>query len=274
MGELIIDLVIILAAVVVAVVGLLVVRRRVSLGRLQSHHEVAGITYAVLAGLYSVILAFVLVSSWGRFEDARHTIEVEVDALGNLWRLAGGYGEHGELTLRRSIMTYGREVLAHEWEDMNRGRVTMSGRGGFEAVWAAVLDIRPGGAREVALWQVTLEQADALTAARRERILFANNPIPAILWYFLVVFGAVTVIFTYLFGMDQVRTQAFITAALAATIGGSLVLILETQTPFQGALRMSDRPLRELVDTFSVEETGLFAAPRLSALAGSVLGAV
>lgn len=51
--------------VLVAVLGLLAVRRRVPLAQLMEHHEVAGVCFAVVGGLYGIILAFVLVSSWG-----------------------------------------------------------------------------------------------------------------------------------------------------------------------------------------------------------------
>jgi hypothetical protein len=37
-------------------------------------------------------------------------------------------------------------------------------------------------------------------------------------WAFLVTFGVVTVSFTYLFGMENLRTHRLIAGALAATI--------------------------------------------------------
>src|SRR5262249_39111797 len=97
------DLVVLLLAIAAALAGLDLVRRRVPLDALRKQHGVAGVAYAVLAGLYGVILAFVLVSSWQGFENVRHMIELEADAAGNLRRHSYGFAEPGGTTLRVAL---------------------------------------------------------------------------------------------------------------------------------------------------------------------------
>jgi hypothetical protein len=53
--------------VLLAVVGLLLVRSRLPHPRLKPHHDVAGYIYAGLAVLYAVLLAFVVVIVWQQF---------------------------------------------------------------------------------------------------------------------------------------------------------------------------------------------------------------
>lgn len=64
------------------------------------------------------------------------------------------------------------------------------------------------------------------------------------IWVFLITFGSATVGFTYLFGMPRLLPQVVITVVLAATIASTLALVHETQTPFSGGLRVSDRSFR------------------------------
>ena len=57
-------------AVSFTVPGLLLVRRLTSLKLRQEHNAVAGFIYSVLGVAYAVVLGFVLVSVWERYEMA------------------------------------------------------------------------------------------------------------------------------------------------------------------------------------------------------------
>ena len=72
---------------------------------------------------------------------------------------------------------------------------------------------------------------------------------------FLVAAGTMTVAFTYCFGMPNLGSQMIITAALTATIASALILILETQTPFQGGLTVPPRPFEFLLQMIHDEST-------------------
>ncbi len=248
------ELVVLVLAVTLAVLGLVVVERRVSLDALRKQHEVAGIAYAVLATLYGVILAFVLVDSWEQFENVRHTLEMEVDAAGNLSRHAQGFSPADAARLRTALADYLRIVIQDEWPAMERAEASSEGWDEYARLWTAVLGIELHGDKQTSLWQTTVEQMDALSTARRERVLFANRNVPAIVWGYLVVFGIVTVAFTYLFGMESVRTHRVIAGALAATICSTLILIHETQTPFRGALTLGPQSYVALLDRLRAEQ--------------------
>ena len=53
-----------------SIAGLCLVRWLVPLDRLQKNHEVAGVTFGVLGAFYGLVLAFVIVAAWERFNDA------------------------------------------------------------------------------------------------------------------------------------------------------------------------------------------------------------
>ena len=55
--------------------------------------------------------------------------------------------------------------------------------------------------------------------------MYMNNGLPPAIWSFLLVFGVVTVSFTYFFGMPRALPQAIITTALAGTIASTLYII-------------------------------------------------
>ena len=53
-----------------SVLGLYIVRRLVPFEALKKNHEVAGFTFGVLGAFYGLLLAFVIVAAWERFDRA------------------------------------------------------------------------------------------------------------------------------------------------------------------------------------------------------------
>ena len=230
--------------VVAAVVGLILVRRWVPLEQLVEHHEVAGVCFAVVGGLYGIILAFVLVSSWERYETARAQTEVEASAAADLYRHSEGFSEPTRMRLGKAVLAYVQSVVDDEWPLMAEGRASEVTQERYFAVWRALIEARPTESWEVSLYQSSLDKLDDLADGRRNRMFYMESGLPDVIWFFLVVFGVATVCFTYLFGMRRVMPQVVITIVLAATMAWTLVLVRETQTPFSGDLRVNDRAFR------------------------------
>jgi hypothetical protein len=232
------------AVITLAILGLRLVRRAVPLAVLKEQHEVAGVTFAVIGGFYGIVLAFVLVASWERFEHARDNTEHEANALGDLYRQAGGLPAPVQAALMADINAYLHSVIDDDWPAMHDERVSPQTQALYFRIWHTVLDTQPRNDKEVALFQCMVQTLDNFSEARRDRLLYMQNALPEVIWHFLIVFGIVTVGFTYFFGMPRLLPQAIITGALAATIACTLFIIWEMQTPFSGAVLVPDRAFR------------------------------
>lgn len=235
------------AALALAMLGLVLVRRTVPLNVLQEQHEVAGVTFAVIGGFYGIVLAFVLVASWERFERARANTEFEANALGDLRRQAAGVPEPTRSKLRTDINAYLHSVVDADWPAMRDDKLSPDTEVLYFRIWRSVLDMQPQNARDVALFQCMVQKLDDFAEARRDRLLYMQTALPPIIWNFLIVFGVVTVGFTYFFGMPRLLPQMIITSALAGTIACTLFIIWEMQTPFSGAVRVPDRAFRAVL---------------------------
>jgi hypothetical protein len=86
MNGLSVFIVIIVAAVLLALLGLALVRRTIPYERLARHTDVAGYVYAVIGVIYAVILAQVVIAAWQEYQDARIVAEGEANAVLNLAR--------------------------------------------------------------------------------------------------------------------------------------------------------------------------------------------
>jgi len=234
-------------AVFSSVALLVAVRRRVPLQVLREQHDVAGVSFAVIGGFYGVLLAFVLVASWERFERARADTEAEANAAGDLFRQASALPQPVRDKLRGEVIDYIRSVIDDEWPAMQRGEFSPRTQELGLRVWSTIVAIQTETPKQVALFQVMLQKLDEFGEQRRYRRLYMMTSLPPVIWYFLISFGIVTVSFTYFFGMPRLLPQAIITVVLATTIVCTLFIIYEMQTPFSGMVVVPDRDYRVIL---------------------------
>src|SRR5215471_12100955 len=101
-----------------SVSGLYLVRILVPLERLKQNHEVAGFTLGVIGAFYGLLLAFVIVAVWERFDRADAEVQGEGVALTSLYRLSKGFAEPVATNLQKAIRTYTRKLIDVQWPDM------------------------------------------------------------------------------------------------------------------------------------------------------------
>src|SRR5215210_4165660 len=109
-------------SVLVAHLGLHLVRRRVPLPVLETQHEVAGFIIGVLGAIYAVLLAFVVVAVWDQFGEAKATVSMEANQLSDLSRLAQGFPEPSHQRIQEALRAYAQSVIDDEWETMSKGK--------------------------------------------------------------------------------------------------------------------------------------------------------
>lgn len=241
---------------IAAVLGLMLVRRRVGVEVLREHHDVAGVSFAVIGGFYGVLLAFVLVASWERFERARAYTDVEANAVGDIYRQADALPPAARASLRGQLRNYVSSVIELEWPAMDSGELAPATQNLYFHLWETVLQMNPETSKDVALYQVMLGKLDDFGEARRYRLLYMRNGLPSVIWGFMTVFGIVTVGFTYFFGMPRLLPHAIITGVLAASIACTLAIILEMQTPFGGLVKVPDRAFHVVFEFMQDEHVG------------------
>ena len=98
------------------------------------------------------------------------------------------------------------------------------------------------------LYAESLKQLDNLTQDRRLRIFAGNNAVPPVIWSVLLVAGAITVSYALFFGMENIKAQYMITAALTVTITLILFLIYFLDHPFTGTSKVSAEPLKQVME--------------------------
>ncbi len=108
----------------------------------------------------------------------------------------------------------------------------------LQALWTTFRNMDPQTARENAIYTEALARLSSLSDSRRLRLLASHSKVPFVMWVLLWGGAATTIFFTYFFGAASFRSQALMTASLAALISFILFLVLVLDKPFASEIRV------------------------------------
>ncbi|GEM_PF-419029 len=226
-----------------SVLGLYVVRHLVPVDRLQKNHEVAGITFGVLGAFYGLVLAFVIVAAWERFNEANTNAHDEATALESLYKLGAALPDPVRTQLDSAILTYTHNVVEREWPMMAYKNYQKQKTGAHE-LWSLVLSYHPADSREQMLVDKAIDQLNEISQARSQRFLFYDDDLPSVVWFVIYLGCAITIGFSYFFGSHVFRAQVIMCAFFSILLGVTILAILELAHPYQGVVTISDEPFR------------------------------
>ncbi len=234
-----------------AMLGCVLIRRRVHFDQLAANNEVAGFKFAVLGVVYAVLLGFVVIVVWEKFRDAEAAVAQEAGTVVALYRLSDGLTEDGGKALRSRLSVYAQTAIEQDWPAMARGRESSGVTHAVNDLYTAVMADRPNDGRGVAVLSEMLSQLDTLTQARRARLALAHGVVPGEIWTVLLLGAIATVGFTFFFGTPNLRAQVLMTGLLAAVLFMGLMVVLSVNHPFTGPVAVDFEPLRAVVENIA-----------------------
>ncbi len=244
---------ILLTAVVLALAGMLLVRRRTSHDELKENTDFAALSYAIIGAVYGVYLAFTIVVVWDQFGEAEQNAASEAVYISQVWRDVQVLPAEARMAVEATLIGYADSVIQHEWPSMAADRIPSPVTAAtYEALWRQLYAVRPlvTAPGDQAFFNEAVVQMNALGMSRRLRLLSASAELPAIMWDLLVVGGLVTVVFTYAIGTRSVLVQGLMTAAVAGLVVFSLLIVAALQHPFQGDVAVTPEAMQGVRDSF------------------------
>ena len=232
--------VIVALAVAVAWVGLIAFDRLVPLSTRSRHNDVAGFIIAIVGVIYAVLLAFIAVATWESFAAANDVVAVEANHVGNLFRDTIALPEKSRDEIRRELRAYLDVVITEEWADQAEGKIDPAAAWKpLERLHATLVEFHPANLGESVVQAEILRTLNELYSARRHRLLAASEGVPEVIWWIMGLGGALTVFFSFFFGMPSFRMHLAMTGMLSASLALVFFLIIELDWPFRGTLSVS-----------------------------------
>jgi hypothetical protein len=227
----------IMLLIALVAVGLhFVFQRRFSADVLRKHNDVAGVLFSAIGTLVAVVLGFLVIIVWQKYDAAVENTQVEVAAVSDLYRDVLMYPPAQRTAIRRELHQYMDTVVDIEWPAMKAGKNPTAAIRIMEMIAFNVERFAPRTPVEENAQNKSMDQVQRLFDARRLRIHQNQPSVPRILWFALIVGASAMIGFTFFFGVENRLSQLFMTGVLAAVVGLLFVVIYEFDSPFSGAV--------------------------------------
>ena len=138
-----------LIAVIAAIVGLVLllvwlIRRLVPAVREGFDAEVSSQMLGVVAALFGLLLAFIVVIAYQNYGDTQSNVSNEADALAAIVRDSGAFPQPDRARVRGAVGAYVRAVVDDEWPRMHEGKDSARAWAAVDGMYTAIQGVDPG----------------------------------------------------------------------------------------------------------------------------------
>jgi hypothetical protein len=242
------NILILLAALLASVCFTLAVNRLWPVAKRYAVNDQVGWQLSVLGTTYAVTLGFMLYTEWSEFQGAQLNVELEANALRNIYRLAQGM-PHDRAQIEALTVQYATEAIEHDWPEMALGEVPEESHLVNEHLWKTMLSTQLTTPMETSSHDHALTELSTLTAHRRTRLLESNYELPGIFWCVLLSGGVLTILSVSIFGAHHPRVHMLQVLSLTLLLTLVMLTIADIDKPFQGWVHVSDRAFHRALET-------------------------
>jgi hypothetical protein len=242
------NMVIVVLAMVASLAFTLIMNRVWPVARRYTATDQVGWQLSVLGTTYAVTLGFMLYTEWGNFKAAELNVELEANALRDIYRLSQGL-PHDRTNIEQLAVTYAKEVVERDWPEMARGGMPEESHEVNEKLWKALLSVSIDNPMESAAHDHALSELTLLTQHRRTRLLDGRYELPSIFWCVLLVGGVLTIVSVSIFGARQPRVHLVQVLSLTLLITLVMLTIADIDKPFQGWVHVEDYAFQRALET-------------------------
>ena len=204
----------------------------------------AGVIVQVLATIYAVLVAFVIVTEYSQLQSANNQVAAKAAALTAMTENSHVFPEAEGGRLRASIEQYSRAIVDDAFPALARtGDPEPIADERLEGMFRALRDVHPATPEENAAYTQTLERLDEVAETKARIVNSAGETVPWPLVALLAIMGATVLVVSTVLDTRHRRGHLLILSALALLVSLTLALVVSLNFPFDGILPISDAPI-------------------------------
>ena len=237
----------ILAPVLLAGLGLLVVRTAVHAHFLRQHHDMAGPFFNTLGAIYGIFLAFIVSNTWHYYDQTSSNIVQEARYLESLHNNTTAFPEPFRSQVRSLLADYLDTLVTKEWPHLARGGSSPEATQALKNLTQVYASHQLSGTAAYSpFFDASVNSLEAMKGLRASRLDDAISGLLPFLWVILIAGAAITIGFSYLFGAQNFATHAVMTMLLTAVIAMAFYTILTLDFPFTGPVAIGPEAFARL----------------------------
>ena len=234
------NLFVITAAVIASMLFLVVLNWVWPWDKRRNYNDLIGSQLAILGTTYAVILGFMLFAVWNAYREADLNADLEANAVVDIYHLADGLPEPQRAQLQGLARSYVNAVLSQDWAQMAANEEPRQSSDINAEMWKTVTSAQPKSEAQQATQDHALSELSILSQDRFTRVFQSTTRLPNVLWFVLLVGGALTIVSACMFGSENRKLQALQIFSLALLVSLSLVAIADIHRPFRGVIHVRD----------------------------------
>ncbi len=225
-----------IAILIILVNGALMLFNNSGLKKLrQEKHEILGIMFGAISLIYSLILAFVIITGWSDYDELNDSVEQETNSLRLIINHASMLPDSLYNPLRTSIAQYAEYVSKNEWSGSDEPMSPVP----LYATFKILYHLTPSTDQEKEILTTIKAEMDDTFEYRRERLDHRRSHVPDLVWLILSAGSIITITFSFFFENKSSRLQSFFISLFTAMIAMCLFLVYVLDHPFEGSNSVS-----------------------------------
>ncbi|HEV2261005.1 MAG TPA: hypothetical protein VGR69_01785 [Candidatus Rubrimentiphilum sp.] len=226
----------------------LLVHRFVPRAVFEEHNEIAGFMFAVVGVVYAVLLAFLAIAVWERYEAAEVRTYDEANQLSVVYRAVDVFPQAPKI--RKDLMRYTTLVINDEWPKMNGSGESSEANLLLEDIGYDIRHLHANTPSQQAVLSSLLENIHSIMVDRDYRISMSSEGINVFVWTILFAGAIGTMLFASLFAFKRAGAQVAMTGLLAFSLAIVLYLISVMDFPFRGEVRIGPEAFVNAAHTY------------------------
>lgn len=199
----------------------------------------------VVAALYAVLVAFVILNEWQTFDEVQGHVSDEAASLAGIYYSASTLPQPAQGEIQTQVLRYARSVLCDELPRLRDvGRSSLRTRDEMERLFTEISETHASDPHSP-FHDVMADQAAQLAGDRRDRIDSVGNAVPGLLITVIVASSIVLVAVASCLDTQHRRWHYVLTGAVTVVVALNLTVIFALDQPYRGAASVSDGPLRD-----------------------------
>ncbi len=236
-------------------VALIVIRKRVNWESFKENHEVGGFLFNALGLIYAVLIAFVVYATWDDYSTAEKVCDDEASMLQNIFLISENFSAQNKISIQNKVLDYLNCVIVEDWPLLGEDKANFNSRVKLLELWTIYKNMDPpANDKEKIFLQQSISKLEDVTSFRRQRILYTQSHIPAMIWTVMFMGALTSIGFSLFFGTRRLSVQVSMTALFAMTNGIVLLLILTLDHPFTGDIKIEPTAFLDVLHFLSARQ--------------------
>jgi hypothetical protein len=229
---------IVATATVIAIVAMLLVRRRAPVGSHFADGDRAAGVFGVLATGFALLSGFVVFLAFESYDTSRSGAQTEARLVSHQFETAQFLPPPARDRLMGELVCYARSVVRDEWPRMTSGTLGNAPNPWDAALLRSLRAAEPRSASEQAAYSKYLDERSDREDARADRTHGAEGVIPAPVWIVLFLTAGILFVFMLFFADsgEHAIVQATMMGGVTILVSSLLALLWFLDNPYHGGI--------------------------------------